>query len=434
MDSVQYKKTNLPDVPGVYLFKNNKSILYIGKATSLKDRVRSYFANDLIATRGPLILDMVYQADNIDFIKTDSVLEALILESNLIKKYQPRYNTKEKDDRSYNYVVITKENFPRVLIERGRNLSKKGHSDILKNVRISKVYGPFTNGAQLKEAIKIVRKIFPFLDKNSGDPSQIKSQFDGARNTGYKFYKEIGLAPDISSDEARKNYLKNIKNIKLFFVGKKNSIIKNLEKEMNMFAEKQEFERADKIKRTIFALNHIQDVSLIKNEGGQGLSFSRFALQGKTLSAIVRIEGYDIAHISGTNIVGVMTVIENGTANKVEYRKFKIGKYSLKMPSGDVASLEEVLRRRFTHEEWRFPDIIVVDGSMAQKNVAEKVLNELGLKITVVAVTKDERHRPKMIQGRGDIVYKYENEILLANNEAHRFAIKYHRNLREKLV
>ena len=120
MDFSQYKKINLPDTPGVYLFKKNKEILYIGKATSLKDRVRSYFSNDLIATRGPLLIDMVFQANDIEFIKTDSVLEALILESNLIKKYQPRYNTQEKDDKSYNYVIITKEDFPRVLIEKGK--------------------------------------------------------------------------------------------------------------------------------------------------------------------------------------------------------------------------------------------------------------------------------------------------------------------------
>ena len=416
MTSQDIKKKNFPFEPGVYLFKKNRQILYIGKATSLKDRVKSYFSNDLIATRGPFIVDMVYQADDIEYIRTDSVLEALILESSLIKKHQPRYNTKEKDDRSYNYVVITKEDFPRVLIERGRNLLNKEHSHILENVRMSKVYGPFTNGTQLKEALKIIRKIFPFLDKYS------------MKNTGYGFYKEIGLAPEISTVESKKDYAKTIKNIKLFFEGKKISIIKNLEKEMKICAKNQEFEKADKIKRTIFALNHIQDVSLIKNEANN--DFPRQSASGPRL---FRVEGYDVAHISGTNTVGVMTVVENGLVNKAEYRKFKIGKYSSEMPSGDVASLEEVLRRRFNHEEWRFPDIIVVDGSIAQKNIAEKIINELGLKISVVAVTKDERHRPKMIQGIGDIVGKYESEILLANSDAHRFAIKYHRELRNKI-
>ena len=122
MNSQDVKRANIPNLPGIYLFKKGGDILYIGKATSLKDRVRSYFSSDLIGTRGPLILDMVFKADKIDFIKTDSVLEALILESELIKKHQPKYNTKEKDNKSFNYVIITKENFPRVLIVRGRNL------------------------------------------------------------------------------------------------------------------------------------------------------------------------------------------------------------------------------------------------------------------------------------------------------------------------
>ena len=408
MNFSEYKKINLPDESGVYLFKKDKDILYIGKATLLKDRVKSYFSNDLIATRGPLIVDMVFQADSVDFIKTDSVLEALILESNLIKKHQPKYNTKEKDDRSYNYVVITKEEFPRVLIERGKNLQKESYSQILKNLRISKIYGPYTNGSQLKEALKIIRKIFPFLDQYSRE------------NTGYKFYKEIGLAPEISGTEAKKDYAKNIKNIKLFFEGKKTSIFKSLEKEMNAVIKKQEFEKAEQIKHTIFALNHIQDVALIKEE----------SLSGEDLDKIFRIEAYDVAHISGTNTVGVMVVVENSVPNKNEYRKFKINN----SVQNDTAGIAEILTRRLNHLEWKFPDIIVVDGSVAQKNIAEKIIKTKTLDIPIIAVTKDEKHRPKIIQGRENIIDKYKNEILLANSEAHRFAIKYHRNLRNKII
>ncbi len=404
MDSQYLKKTKLPDLPGVYLFKKGKGIMYIGKATLLKDRVKSYFSNDLIATRGPLIVDMVFQADNIDFIKTDSVLEALILESNLIKKHQPKYNTKEKDDRSYNYVVITKEEFPRILIERGKNLQKESYSQILKNLRISNIYGPFTNGGQLKEALKIVRKIFPFLDQYSRE------------NTGYKFYKEIGLAPEISGIEAKKDYAKNIRNIKLFFEGKKTSILKSLEKEMKVVIKKQEFEKAEQIKHTIFALNHIQDIALLKSEKNE-----------QQLANIFRIEAYDVAHINGTNTVGVMTVVENGIPNKNEYRKFKINN----SVRNDTAGLAEILTRRLNHAEWKFPEIIVVDGSVAQKNIAEKIIKEKCLKIAIIAVTKDEKHRPKIIQGIGNIIDKYKNDILLANNEAHRFAIKYHKKLRD---
>ena len=188
---------------------------------------------------------------------------------------------------------------------------------------------------------------------------------------------------------------------------------------MKVFAKKHEFEKADKIKRTIFALNHIQDVALIKDEPKLGSNPDK----------IFRVEAYDVAHISGTNTVGVMVVVENSLINNGEYRKFKIND----SVQNDVAGLAEILRRRFNHPEWNFPDIIVVDGSMAQKNIAEKVLKESGINSIVVAVTKDEKHRPKMIQGREDVVHKYESEILLANSEAHRFAIKYHRESRGKI-
>src|SRR3989344_5159923 len=153
-----FKKLKMPDKPGVYFFldKDNKPV-YIGKATSLRDRVRSYFpsttlprkysgqvgAGGLLQSRGPLILDMVFKAKGLKWVETDSVLEALILEANLIKKYQPIYNSKEKSDKSFNYVGITREPYPRVIIVRGKDL--KGYSHILKNVRISKTYGPYTN-------------------------------------------------------------------------------------------------------------------------------------------------------------------------------------------------------------------------------------------------------------------------------------------------
>src|SRR3989344_7336779 len=147
MKSQYLSKLNLPDTPGVYFFKQEKQILYIGKATSLKDRVKSYFARDILLTRSPLIAKMLEEANKIEFIQTDSVLEALLLEAHEIKKHQPLYNSKEKDDKSYNYITITKEEFPKVVVTRG-----------------SGIYGPFPYGGELKEALKIIRKIFPYRD------------------------------------------------------------------------------------------------------------------------------------------------------------------------------------------------------------------------------------------------------------------------------
>jgi excinuclease ABC subunit C len=185
MNFQNYKNTKLPENPGVYLFKKGKSILYVGKATSLKDRVKSYFSKDLIATRGPLLVDMIFKADRVEFEATDSVLEALILEAHLIKKLQPKYNTKEKDNKSYNYVVITDEPFPKVLIERGKNIDFKNLKLLTLNFKLSTVYGPFPHGAILKEALQIVRRIFPFIDKQS------------SKKDNYEFYRQLGLTPDV---------------------------------------------------------------------------------------------------------------------------------------------------------------------------------------------------------------------------------------------
>ena len=161
MTSQVLSKFKLPDTPGVYFFKKGREILYIGKATSLRDRVRSYFSRDLVETRGMLLVDMVAKASVIDFIQTDSVVEALLLEAELIRKHRPYYNTKEKDDKSYNCVVITKEDFPRVLILRKKDLDSNLNAE---RYTLNAVFGPFPNGTQLREALKIIRRIFPFRD------------------------------------------------------------------------------------------------------------------------------------------------------------------------------------------------------------------------------------------------------------------------------
>jgi excinuclease ABC subunit C len=404
MQKESLKKIKLPDKPGVYFFKKSKDILYIGKATSLRDRTKSYFSKDLIETRGPLLVDMVYKADKIDWQEADSVLEAIILEANLIKKHQPYYNTKEKDDKSFNLVCITKEEFPKVLIFRERNL-KAVLAEGNENTKFQATYGPFTNGPQLREAMNIIRHIFPFLDAKSSQPNS------------FEFYRQIGLAPDISTKEAKIAYGENIKNLKLFFEGKKKRVILNFKKEMIAFAENKEFERANEIKQRIFALQHINDIALIKNDK------QNFTTQ------IFRIESYDIAHMGGKNMVGVMTVVKDSEVAKSEYKKFKIRTQS---NTNDTGALTEVLERRLAHKEWLYPSLIVVDGGVAQLHAGISVLKKLGLKIPVVAVLKDERHKPKDILGDKDLAKKYKREILLGNSEAHRFAIAYHKNLRNR--
>lgn len=413
--------TGLPDTPGIYKFLDSKKKpIYIGKATSLKNRVKSYFGKDLNERRGAIIVNMVSEAMDIVFEKTDSVLEALILEAALIKRHLPKFNSIGKDQKSWNYVVITDEKFPRVLVVREREITPL---TLMREPRAK--FGPFTNGGQLKEALKIIRKIFPFRDKCFPSPSQ--GEGSGVRSKPC-FNYQIGLCPGVCIEAiSEKDYKKNIRHIIQFFQGKKTKIIGELEKDMRSIAREKKFEEAGEIKRKIFALKHIEDIALIKKDRPELQSLS------PQLSAF-RIEAYDVAHISGTNMVGVMTVIEGGEIKKQDYRMFKI-KWQKK--TDDTRALQEILIRRSRHAEWRFPDLIVVDGSIPQINFASKTLEENGLEIPVVAVTKDKRHRAKEIKSQNkkaqELAKKYEKEILLANSEAHRFAVSFHRRLRDRV-
>jgi excinuclease ABC subunit C len=419
MKSQELIKFKLPDSPGIYFFKNGENILYIGKATSLRDRVRSYFGRDLINTRGQHLVNMIEEANKIEFKTTNSVLEALILEAYEIKKHQPLHNRQEKDDKSYNYVVVTDETYPRVLIKRGRELSQLKN---LQTLKLRFVAGPFPNGSQLKEALKIVRKIFPYRDRCLPAKNFSNEKISAGKPC---FNCQIGLCPGVCTGEiSDKEYMKTIKNIELFFSGQTDKVRKNLEKEMKSYAKGMEFEKANSIKHTLFALNHIKDVSLIKSD----LLTSNFS----HLKSTFRIESYDIAHLGGSATVGVMVVIENGEFAKNEYRKFKIRADGKGVTVDDTKNLAEVLTRRLGHAEWSLPNLIVIDGGTAQINIAKKVLIERGFDIEIVSVVKDEKHKPRDIIGKKIIIEKHKNEILKINGEAHRFAIAFHRNLLNK--
>ncbi len=400
-------KLKLPDTPGVYFFLGaKKKILYIGKATSLSNRVRSYFVGDIKEKRSKLIENMVAEAKTIEVTETDSVLEALILETNLIRTHKPLYNTRSKDDKSYNHLVITNEDFPRVLVVRGKDLLEK-----FTEQEIQYDFGPFPSGQLFKEALKIVRKIFRFYDTKKPISEQ-KSKFERGK---IDFNRQIGLYPDQLS---KQEYRKTIRHIRLLFEGKKHRLITELEKEMSKAAKSEKFEEAEHIKRRIFALNHIQDIALIKED-------SRIYRDEKR----IRIEAYDIAHMFGENMVGVMTVADGGQMDKSEYRKFKIRRFE---KANDPGALKEMLERRLKHPEWPFPQIVVVDGNSVQKRAADSILREMGFVIPVVAVVKDSKHKPIRLIGQKDLLLTHKNTILLTNAESHRFAITYHRSKSRK--
>ena len=408
MTKEQLAKKKLPDTPGVYFFLGaRKKMLYIGKATSLKNRVRSYFTDDIKEKRSEMIEKMVQEALTIEHTATDSVLEALILETNLIRTHKPHYNTRSKDDKSYNHLVITNEEFPRVLVVRGKDITEQFDEGDIKYE-----FGPFPSGMLFREALKIVRKLFQFYDTKRS----LKEEKSKLLRGKIDFNRQIGLYP---SEENKEEYARTIKHIRLFFEGKKHQIIKELEKEMMRLAKQEKFEEANVIKRRMFALNHIQDIALIKSD-------SRTYRDDKR----VRIEAFDIAHMDGKDMVGVMTVFESGQPAKDEYRKFKIKTLS---DANDPAALKEIIGRRLLHPEWPMPQIIVVDGAIAQKNAAEAVLRLNKMVIPVVAVVKDDRHKPIRLIGQKDLLEQHKEAILHANAESHRFAITYHRLKRDKI-
>ncbi|TSC74586.1 MAG: excinuclease ABC subunit C, partial [Parcubacteria group bacterium Gr01-1014_48] len=326
MNRQDFAQLKLPDSPGVYMFtSSNRAILYIGKATSLRNRVRSYFSTDIATTRGPKVLAMIAEAAGLRHIPTDSVLEALILEGNLIRKHQPIYNTDRKDDKSYNHVIITKEDYPRVLLLRGKDLAQMSKDNIVKGLSLKDlryIFGPYPHGTALKQALKLVRKIFPYRDTctphhfqilkstvnyktpkstppllckggsshppchlykggNSGSSSLYEReggrdfiQFHNSEKHTTKahgcFNFEINLCPGVCTGSiSKKEYGKRIQHIKLFFEGKKSKILKDLVRDMKTYAQNRQFEKAAQTRNALFSLEHIQDVSLLSRENMQ---------------------------------------------------------------------------------------------------------------------------------------------------------------------
>ena len=393
-------KKSLPITAGVYLMKNKTGkVIYVGKAANLKRRVISYFDGSTGSPQGDRISKMVGEIAKVDIQKTDTVIEALILEASLIKKYQPPYNILLKDDRSFLYLLVTREKFPRVLVLR--------ESECLSYAKPLGSFGPFTSGSSVRAALKILRKIFTW---SNHEPNKIiKSCFD----------YQIGLCPEIcDSLITSKEYKKNINDLLTFLRGGRKKLIFKFKKEMQNSSKEMNFESAIKIRNKIQALEHIQDVALIKKEELGSVDFKR-------------VEGYDISNISGTFSTGSMVVFVNGLPDKRQYRKFRVKTIT---GANDVAMLAEVLRRRFNND-WAKPDLVLIDGGAPQVNIARQVISELNLKIPVVGIAKGPERK------RNDFLYPRElhaqilgnREMLIAvRDEAHRFALRYHRFLRAR--
>ncbi len=373
---ISEKIKKLPLTSGVYQFIGSKNeILYIGRATSLRRRVLQYFQKKL----EPRIVEMVETARSLKYIETDSVLEAIILEAKLIKKHWPKYNIKDKDNRSFIYLVFDlNENYPKPLIVRARDLSK-----FSLNKKI-KIFGPFQNANLLKKVLRIIRRIFPYstCKLNQGKPC---------------FDYQVGLCPGTCLNEISiSDYKKNIKNIISIFEGNRKKLIKSLSKDNP--------ELADSLKK-------INDVSLINNDEliNDSLTF-------------LRLEAYDISHFAGQETVGSMVVFIGGEASKADYRLFNIKTVG----NNDLMALEEMITRRVNHLEWNLPEIFLIDGGKPQIDHLSKVFKKLQITKPLIGLSKlagDKLVFPTgtsvNIKNLAEINKKLFQQ---ARDEAHRFA------------
>jgi excinuclease ABC subunit C len=396
MDKLKKISRKFPNSPGVYFWMGaDKKPLYIGRAGSLKKRIASYFL-----TRDPRISEMVALAKNVKFQKTDTLLEAIILEANLIRKFWPKYNVKEKDNRSFLYIVITNDEFPRLLTIRARELEK--YSVTTKSAKA--IFGPYQSYHLLRNTLEIIRRIFPFTTDRG--------------NIGKAcFHFQIGLCPGVCIGQAdKKEYSEMIHNLILFFRGDKKRMLARLKKQNP---------------EAIKSLQHVSDVSLLSGS-------DNFMKQGGQF-AVGRIEGYDISHLSGKEPVGSMVVFENGEKDSSQYRLFKIKGEA----RDDLGMLREVLERRMGHKEWPMPDVFFIDGGLLQVKAARDTIARFQIFVPVVGLNKSGRHaasaggEDKLVALNAKNVGK---DLLLGSkklfqevrNEAHRFAIGFGRRQTRK--
>lgn len=416
----------IPLGPGVYLMKNQKKeILYIGKAKSLKNRVLSYFHPS--TKHRPKILEMLQQIDDIEYQETPSEVDALILESRLIKQYQPKYNTRQKDSKSFPYWAITKETFPRAYLT---------HQSLMIAPEEVELFGPFPDAAGLQNSFQLLRKIFRFRTCN------LALQKDGPKfrpcllaSIGYcsgPCGKRISLA----------EYRRDIQRLRKFLQGQHSDLVKQLTDEMQDASDKCQFELAAKIR------DQLKAIQSLDNYGNQSdfmpgtllhldMQQSILALQQNLkLDHLPRIiEGIDAAHHQGKEAVASLVTFIDGIPYKEGYRRYRIkGSYT----QNDYAMIQEVIYRRFEDSDKEFPDILLIDGGKGQLDAALDALRKI--KIILPAVVSLAKKKEEIyIAGRSaplDLPMNSACHHLLCyvRDEAHRFAQSYHHLLKRKKI
>ncbi len=428
--------SRLSPTAGIYCFKSGREFLYVGKASNLRERVKNHSSQP--AYRDNLFIDKVKK---IGYIKTDSEIEALILEANLIKKYQPKYNVVWRDDKNYFFVGQTKEDFPTIFITHQPSPTAKVKGQKSK-VKI-KYIGPFVEGRSLKRTLEILRKIFPYrtCKPYAGKPC-LWYQLDRCPGPCLLGSKLAQAIPDLEQ-KIKNDSRRNVKNLSQILEGENFQVLRNLKKEMKEASKIQDFEKAAKIRDQITSLKRVlAQAKVLETMETKESDWEKIEKKIKeilgTKLGISRIEAYDVSNIQGKEATGSMITFVNGKPDKNLYRRFKI---KITGQPNDLAMLKEVLSRRFSHPEWGWPDLILIDGGLAQLHAATETKNQQPKskrRLRVMALAKKENKLFMENQKRPILVKSLPREIfnlmLYLRDEAHRFAISYHRKLRAKLL
>jgi excinuclease ABC subunit C len=407
MINLKTKINMLPTTSGVYLMKDAEDkVIYIGKAVSIRKRVQSYFNKTHNNKTDWLIKDIA----DIECIPTSSEAEALILEASLIKEHFPKFNIDLRDDKSYPLIEITGESFPRIGVERPHQKDPK-----------HEYYGPYVNAKLTRDALTLIRKIFHYRSCNNPMPK--KECLD--------FHMGLCDAPCIGKI-TQKEYLRNIRNIALILQGKKDTLYKEIKEEMEQSVKEKRFEEAARLRDQLRAIGALYS-------GTKDINYYKEAEQLQRVLGLVRspvrIEAFDISNIMGNQSVGSMVSFLNGKPDKNNYRRFLIRDVK---GIDDFQMIGEVVRRRYSRlkkEGAAFPDLILIDGGKGQLSSACAELKKLEVKIPIVALAKQEE---ELFLPNKRISIKLASDSLAlqlvqrVRNEAHRFALSYHRLLRGK--
>jgi excinuclease ABC subunit C len=433
LDDLRSKAGELPDEPGVYLFKDAKGVvLYIGKAKSLRSRVMSYLQPGarLTQSRGPEIERMIAKlVADVDVLVCESEVDALLLESRLIKDIQPRFNERQKDDKSFPYLQIsTREDFPRVQIT--RRPQSRG----------AKLYGPFVHVSELRAALPLLQRVFKFRTCNL----DIDADDDGRRHFRPCLLYNIKQCTGPCGDRVGKDdYREQIARLRGFLESKGSAFRKSLEEQMNAAAREQRYERAAELRDELKALENLQQRGLVDEHPQPEVFFVDPAEGLRKLGEVLglaapprTIEGVDVAHLQGKESCGSLVCFIDGKPFKNGYRRYKIKTVE---GNDDFASIREVVWRRYKNAGMNaelFPDVILIDGGRGQLSAAVGALEGLEFRPpALISLAKKEElictlDKPQPIRlARNHPALRLLQSV---RDEAHRFAQHYHHILRRK--